>query len=80
MTFSVYLNKCSANRSEAMEKKLTIEESTLFLLSTVVKLRVKSQTSEVKLDPDEGSVKGWPTTYQPTRQLFLSLKLLIKVR
>ena len=51
MTFSVYLNKCSANRSEAMEKKLTIEESTLFLLSTVVKLRVKSQTSEVKTRP-----------------------------
>ena len=36
------------------------------------------QTS--KLDPEVGIVMGWPTTHPPTKQLFLSCKLGIKVR
>ena len=49
----------------------------------VVKLRVnvnvnvKSQTS--KLDPEVGSVMGWPTTHHH-QATFLGLKLLIKAR
>ena len=48
-----------------------------------VKVKVKVKSLKSKLDPEVGSVMGWPTTtthHPPTRQLFLSLKLLIKAR
>ena len=50
-----------------------------FRVRVEVKVKVKSQKS--KLDPELGSVMGWPThPPPPTGQLFLSLKLVIKAR
>ena len=47
-----------------------------------VRVKVKVKSLKSKLDPEVGSVMGWPTHPPPptTIQLFLSLKLLIKVR
>ena len=42
-----------------------------------VRVKVKVKSKKSKLDPEVGSVMGWPTTHQTT---FLSLKLLIKAR
>ena len=46
-----------------------------------VRVKVKVKSLKSKLDPEVGVVMGWPThPPPPTRQLFLSLKLLIKAR
>ena len=44
-------------------------------VSKIVKLRVKRENVTSKLDPEIWFVTGWPT-----RQLFWSCELLIKVR
>ena len=79
--------KNSSNPWQIAAKKVTIGPrpiNPIFVkLRVRVRVKVKVKSLKSKLDPEVGVVMGWPTTPHhppPTRQLFLSLKLLVKAR